>query len=155
MAPVRQGDHGGPKAIIMVTELTDPTQRHNAFAFGADDYVTKPCRHDELLDRVEVWLRTRQRLKIAQARSVRPFVEGDVLDQEILRQDGRLIYLVMQAAQRPGYLASVLMPYTHARGWDEADLAAAIGCPVGSLMRLLLCQRPLPATAESDEFRMW
>src|SRR5262245_39875416 len=136
--------------IIMLTGLSDDTQRHAGFAAGADDYVTKPFRHEELLDRVQVWVRARQRLKIAQASSVRPFVEGDVLDQEIARQDGRLVYLVTQAAQRPGYLASVLMPYAVARGWDEAELAAALGCPVGSLLRLLLCQRPLPLTWEAS-----
>jgi len=47
--------------IIMLTALASDAQRHAGFAAGADDYLTKPCTLDELLDRVRVWLRTRQR----------------------------------------------------------------------------------------------
>ena len=49
--------------IIMLTALASESQRHAGFAAGADDYVTKPFEAAELLDRVEVWVRTRQRLK--------------------------------------------------------------------------------------------
>jgi DNA-binding response OmpR family regulator len=51
--------------IIMLTALATDTDRHAGFAAGADDYVTKPFKTDELLDRVGVWLRTRQYLKTA------------------------------------------------------------------------------------------
>jgi len=47
--------------IIMLTALASDAQRHAGFAAGADDYLTKPCTLDELLDRVRVWLRSRQR----------------------------------------------------------------------------------------------
>jgi DNA-binding response OmpR family regulator len=47
--------------IIMLTALASDAQRHAGFAAGADDYLTKPCTLEELLDRVRVWLRSRQR----------------------------------------------------------------------------------------------
>jgi DNA-binding response OmpR family regulator len=49
--------------IIMVTALDHPDERHEGFMAGADDYVTKPFNHQELLDRVGVWIRTSQRLQ--------------------------------------------------------------------------------------------
>ena len=51
--------------IIMLTALGAPDQRHEAFAACVDDYVTKPFRLEDLLDRVHVWTRTRQRLVAA------------------------------------------------------------------------------------------
>ncbi len=52
----------------MLSALADEAQRHAGFAVGADDYVTKPFAIDTMLDRVQVWLRTRQRLKAAHER---------------------------------------------------------------------------------------
>ncbi len=54
--------------IVMLTALTDEARRHAGFAAGADDYVAKPFDADELLDRVRVWLRTRERLQSAHGR---------------------------------------------------------------------------------------
>jgi DNA-binding response OmpR family regulator len=48
--------------IIMLTALAGEDQVHAGFEVGADDYVTKPFAIATLLDRVQVWLRTRQRL---------------------------------------------------------------------------------------------
>src|SRR5262245_42406750 len=42
--------------IIMLTALDTEAQRHDGFATGADDYVIKPFRHADLLDRVQVWV---------------------------------------------------------------------------------------------------
>src|SRR5438105_14963934 len=42
--------------IIMVTALDTAVQRHEGFAAGVDDYVTKPFDPQELVDRVGVWL---------------------------------------------------------------------------------------------------
>jgi DNA-binding response OmpR family regulator len=53
--------------IIMLTVLGE-TQRHAGFLAGADDYVAKPFDSGDLLDRVQVWLRTRERLRIAHLR---------------------------------------------------------------------------------------
>ncbi len=54
--------------VIMLTAMTDEAERRAGFAAGADDYVTKPFAPDELLDRVQVWVRTRERLKVAHER---------------------------------------------------------------------------------------
>jgi DNA-binding response OmpR family regulator len=54
--------------IIMLTALAGEEQRHAGFAAGADDYVTKPFHAAELLDRLQVWVRTRQRLRAAHER---------------------------------------------------------------------------------------
>jgi DNA-binding response OmpR family regulator len=51
--------------IIMMTALVSEQQRLDGFAAGADDYVPKPFSTDELLARVQVWLRARQRLQTA------------------------------------------------------------------------------------------
>jgi signal transduction histidine kinase len=53
--------------IIMLTVLGEK-QRHAGFLAGADDYVAKPFDTGDLLDRVQVWLRTRQRLRLAHVR---------------------------------------------------------------------------------------
>src|SRR4051794_18463009 len=53
--------------IIMLTVLSEK-QRHAGFLAGADDYVAKPFDTDDLLDRVQVWLRTRLRLRLAHLR---------------------------------------------------------------------------------------
>ena len=49
--------------IIMLTGMASDKARHAGFAAGADDYVIKPFNSEELLDRVAVWVRTRQCLK--------------------------------------------------------------------------------------------
>ena len=53
--------------IIMVTALSSEKQRLAGFEAGADDYVAKPFGVDEVLARVQVWVRTRQRLQAAHA----------------------------------------------------------------------------------------
>src|SRR5207248_3984471 len=65
---VRAEHDEGYLPIIMVTALARDEQRHAGFAAGADDYLTKPFAIEALLDRVQVWLRTRQRLKVAHER---------------------------------------------------------------------------------------
>ena len=53
--------------IIMLTGLGSELDHHAGFAAGADDYIAKPFSIALLLDRVGVWMRTRQRLRAAQA----------------------------------------------------------------------------------------
>ena len=50
----------------------------------------------------------------------------------------------MWPADRAAYLASLLVPYACAHGWDGPRLAAEPGCPEAALPRLLLCLRPRP-----------
>ncbi len=54
--------------IIMLTALDSADDRRAGFAAGADDYVTKPFRADDLLARVQVWAQTRARLRVAHER---------------------------------------------------------------------------------------
>ena len=53
--------------IIMLTALGRHDDQHAGFAAGADDYIVKPLTLDNLLDRVQVWLRMRRRLAAAAA----------------------------------------------------------------------------------------
>jgi DNA-binding response OmpR family regulator len=72
--------------ILMLTALSDDQERHAGFAAGADDYVTKPFNADDLLDRVQVWIRTRQRLKEARARLLAQQEQLRELEQRALRE---------------------------------------------------------------------
>ena len=72
--------------IIMLTALTDQQHRHAGFAAGADDYVTKPFDTADLLDRVEVWVRTRQRLKAAHEQVLRQQARLREMEQRVLRE---------------------------------------------------------------------
>jgi DNA-binding response OmpR family regulator len=53
--------------ILMLTGMTALEQRLAGFAAGADDYLAKPFRLDELLARVGVWLNARRRLSASLA----------------------------------------------------------------------------------------
>lgn len=57
--------------ILMVSALSRTADRHAGFAAGADDYVTKPFSCQEVVDRVQVWLRTCERLRVAHERVLR------------------------------------------------------------------------------------
>jgi DNA-binding response OmpR family regulator len=52
--------------IIALTASSDSPHRHACFGAGVDDVVSRACESEELLDRVEVWVRTRRRLAAAQ-----------------------------------------------------------------------------------------
>ncbi|HEY7062384.1 MAG TPA: response regulator [Chloroflexota bacterium] len=69
--------------IVMLSALGSDQQRHAGFTAGADDYVVKPFRAQDLLDRVGVWVRTRQRLKVAREQLER-LVEHRAHDEAIL-----------------------------------------------------------------------
>jgi PAS domain S-box-containing protein len=60
---LRAHENGAYLPIIMLTALNSDASQHAGFAAGADDYISKPFDAAELLDRVQVWLRTRRRLK--------------------------------------------------------------------------------------------
>lgn len=57
--------------IIMLTALGDEGHRHAGFLAGADDYITKPFSNLDLLDRVQVWLRARERMAALKDRLLR------------------------------------------------------------------------------------
>jgi DNA-binding response OmpR family regulator len=52
--------------IIMITGMADDETRRAGFAAGANDFVTKPFKLDDLLDRVRVWMGTRRYLQASQ-----------------------------------------------------------------------------------------
>lgn len=58
--------------------------------------------------------------------------------------------LAEQAAEQPGRLAAILLPYARARGWDEAALAVALGCSLDALPHILLAREPAPAHLEEE-----
>ena len=66
-------------------------------------------------------------------------------DPELLRR------AAARAGERRFFLASALLPYARAEGWDDATLASHLGCDHGDLPALLLCRRP---TREGSGFRM-
>ncbi len=67
---VREHEGDAYLPIIMVTGLGDEVDRHAGFAVGASDYIVKPYKPVDLLDRVRVWVRTRQCLQAARERQV-------------------------------------------------------------------------------------
>ena len=58
--------------------------------------------------------------------------------------------LAQQAAEQPGRLASVLLPYARLRGWHAAALAAALGCSLDALPHILLAREPAPEHREEE-----
>lgn len=61
--------------IIMLTVRDDELSKVQGLEYGADDYVTKPFSHLELLARVRAVMRRAQALPLAHER---PFVSGEI-----------------------------------------------------------------------------
>jgi len=61
--------------VIMLTVRDDELSKVRGLELGADDYVTKPFSHLELLARVRAVLRRAQSLPLAHEQ---PFVSGDI-----------------------------------------------------------------------------
>ena len=68
--------------IIMLTAQSRPEQRQAGFAVGTDDFLTKPFEREELLARVQVWVRAHQRMQAMHDRLLQ--------EQEQLRHAQRL-----------------------------------------------------------------
>jgi len=63
------------------------------------------------------------------------------------RREGTIVNSVLydlaqQAAEQPGRLAALLLPYARARGWDDVALAVALGCSLDALPHILLAREP-------------
>jgi PAS domain S-box-containing protein len=80
--------------ILMLTALAREEQRQEGFDAGADDYINKPFEADDLLRRVQVWMRTSQRLQRQQAALVRQARLLDLAPDGIFVRDlaGRAAY---------------------------------------------------------------
>jgi PAS domain S-box-containing protein len=100
--------------IIMLTALAGEAEKHAGFAAGADDYVAKPFEIDDLLDRVRVWTRARERLKRQHESLVR---QASLLD---LASDG--IYVRDLAGQVAYWSAGAETLY----GWSKAEAQGRI-----------------------------
>jgi two-component system sensor histidine kinase/response regulator len=72
--------------IIMLTAVRGEAERHAGFEAGADDYVTKPFDTTDLLDRVRVWVRTRERLEANHERLLAQQARLRELEQQALRE---------------------------------------------------------------------
>ena len=81
---VRADSAGAYLPIIMMTALISERQRLDGFAAGADDYVPKPFSTDELLARVQVWLRTRRRLQAAHSQLLQQQAELREAERRLL-----------------------------------------------------------------------
>src|SRR5581483_10801168 len=68
--------------MLMVTAQARVADRRAGFAAGADDYISKPFDPEELLARVQVWLRVRSQSKArwdAEQRAAAARLEGVIL----------------------------------------------------------------------------
>lgn len=68
----------GSAPVIVVSALHSKAHRVRAFELGADDYVTKPCTHRELIARIRVQLRRSSRRWTAPRGSDAPLQAGGV-----------------------------------------------------------------------------
>ncbi|HVC33995.1 MAG TPA: hypothetical protein VNL16_10840 [Chloroflexota bacterium] len=59
--------------------------------------------------------------------------------------DDRIAALARRVQDDPFFLASALKGYARSEGLDERGLAAALSCPIETLVKLALCRRPRPA----------
>jgi two-component system OmpR family response regulator len=95
----RQLRASSPVPVIMLTSMSDPTDRVVGLEIGADDYVTKPFDQRELLARVKAVLRRTVEKAAAPARSdTRPVLcfagwRLDVARRELRSADNALVLL--------------------------------------------------------------
>jgi len=90
--------------VIMLTVRGEDTDVARGLELGADDYVTKPFSHIELMARVQAVLRRVQGLPVTEER---PFVSGklsvDFASNEV-RIDGKLVKLTSTESKLLYYL---------------------------------------------------
>jgi DNA-binding response OmpR family regulator len=99
--------------IIMLTALAAESDRHAAFAVGADDYVTKPFDAADLFDRMAAWLQARERLKAAHERLMAEQERLRALEQRALRdrlaQDEAVLAMARTASHELNQPLTVLL----------------------------------------------
>ena len=115
--------------IIMVTALGQDEDRHAGFAAGADDYVTKPFTLDDLLDRVGVWLRMRERLRVTQQQRYADTEAALLLARTPLQM---LVNLVRAWEAKPGESSDVARVRA-----ELEETAQAVSSQMDHLNRLL------------------
>ncbi len=84
--------------VILLTKLTNPSDRKRGYVDGADDYIDKPFDADELVIRIETRLRVRQQHN--QPPIGRSFISGTLKLDRMARKvwlDGREVMLTPRA----------------------------------------------------------
>ena len=115
--------------IIMMTALGAAQDLRTGFAAGADDYVTKPFSLAEVLDRVGVWLRMRERLRVAEAQRLAD-TEGALLLAQTPLQVLLNLTRVLEADASAADLAQVRLELE-----QSVQAVAAQVVRLGSLLR--------------------
>jgi two-component system cell cycle response regulator len=59
---IRKNPRTATISIIMFSGLDRPADQRNAFSAGGDDYLTKPVKMTDLLEKIRVNLQLRQKL---------------------------------------------------------------------------------------------
>ncbi len=166
----------GPVPIITLTAHALTNYRTEAFAAGADDYLTKPARPGELLDAVRRWLKSpltvlilaehagdalslAARLPASRGYRTTVFLPGAAPPGSIEPPDTIVLHAVSPGA--PFEAALSLLPAGTRRiafgaGWTENQISsAAAGAPVPvpsdeTSLRRLIRRTPAPAAAPSS-----
>jgi CheY-like chemotaxis protein len=126
--------------IVILTAASGEAQRHAGFAAGADDYVAKPFTVEELLDRLQVWVQVRRRLRLAHNR-LRREVAGRAQDDAVVvmaRTAGRelgepLAALRAALAQEKAQAVPGDEPWLAALETAIDDLAARVAALAGAI----------------------
>ncbi len=109
--------------VLIVSSLKDKDQILEAFAKGADDYVTKPFDLEILKAKIEAWLK-RQQASIGTATRSQPLVI-DNLAIDFGRREVRLNNQPVSLTALEFDILEYLANHPN-RVWDRAELIAAI-----------------------------
>jgi DNA-binding response OmpR family regulator len=125
---VRMDEGQGYIPIILLTGLTTEAAQQAGFAAGADDFITKPFRREDLLARVHVWVQARHRLERARAE-----VQG--LATRVLHEQEQLQALTERLTAVVQQMATGAKTAKDAARWrEELDaITAALAARVATL----------------------
>lgn len=120
--------------IIMLTALTGASNQHEGFSAGADDYLSKPFRMEELIDRVRVWMRVRKYLQTQLPQRDEPPADRGLLDTALATTHDLTRLLVLLLGVLEGWETMQPSPEEFRRLRTQfQDAAAAIASRVNLL----------------------
>jgi two-component system OmpR family response regulator len=135
--------------VIMLTAVTDHTDRVVGLEIGADDYITKPFNSRELLARIKAVLRRAEAGIMSRPNETRPMLSFgrwrlDVTRRELRADDNTLIPLslgefdlLLAFAEHPQRVLTRDMLMDLARGESHAAFDRSIDVQVSRLRRKL------------------
>jgi DNA-binding response OmpR family regulator len=125
---VRQDDSHGYVPIILLTALRTEADQRAGFAAGADDFISKPYRQEDLLARVQVWTEARYRLESGRAQ-LRELATRVLQEQEQLHMLTQRLLAVLQG------MTELSPASAEVASWHEelAAVAAALEARVVTL----------------------